>query len=382
MKIVHICLACFYVENMGYQENLLPRYHVNQGHKVTVLTSDYAFNTKGETVEKKDKEYTNQSGIKVKILERGKGFMSKYGIFEGIYEELSCIKPDIIFVHGGQFLSLKDIIRYVKNKRDVELFIDQHGDFYNTPVYTFKTRILQSLIYGYYMRKAVKYVKKYWGVTPWRCQYLKEIYGIPSRKIGLLVMGGDDDLIDFDNQENIRNGLRGELGISEEDFVVITGGKIDRAKNIHLLMEAMNKIDNSKIKLVVFGQPNKEMEDEFTSLAKCEKIISLSWIPSEEVYNYFLMADLAVFPGTHSVLWEQACACGLPGLFKDWEGMHHVLVNGNVRFLTSDSSDEIKSEIEDLVKNTDKMALMKENAQKCKEEFFYSKISKKAIAID
>jgi hypothetical protein len=40
MKIVHICLACFYVEGMGYQENLLPKYHVKQGHQVTVLTND------------------------------------------------------------------------------------------------------------------------------------------------------------------------------------------------------------------------------------------------------------------------------------------------------------------------------------------------------
>ena len=38
-------------------------------------------------------------------------------------------------------------------------------------------------------------------------------------------------------------------------------------------------------------------------------------------------------------LWEQACACGLPGLFKDWHGMHHVNVNGSAEFLKEDSAD-------------------------------------------
>lgn len=382
MKIVHICLGCFYVENMGYQENILPRYHIRQGHQVTVLTSDYAFNAKGENVKKTEKDYVNKDGIRVKVLQRANSFMAKFGIFEGLYNQLTNINPDVIFVHGGQFLSLNDVIKYAKYQGNVKVFIDQHADYYNSPVSTLKARVVHGLLYGHYMRKAVKYVEKYWGVTPWRCQYLKDVYRIPAEKIDLLIMGGDDDLIDFDNQEEIRCRLRNELGISNEDFVIITGGKIDRTKNIHLLMDAIRKINNDKIKLVIFGQPNGEMENVINSFSNCKNIISLGWLPAEKVYNYFLMADLAVFPGTHSVLWEQACACGLPGLFKDWEGMRHVLVNGNAILLTKDSCDEIKTEIENLVINTDKFSLMKDNAQKYKEEFFYSKISKRAIGID
>ena len=45
MKIVHICLACFYVDGMGYQENLLPKYHA-QKHDVTIITSDFAFDNR------------------------------------------------------------------------------------------------------------------------------------------------------------------------------------------------------------------------------------------------------------------------------------------------------------------------------------------------
>ena len=52
MKIVHVCLACFYVEGMGYQENILPKEHSEAGHSVTVITSDFAFNERGEKTKK------------------------------------------------------------------------------------------------------------------------------------------------------------------------------------------------------------------------------------------------------------------------------------------------------------------------------------------
>lgn len=28
MKILHICLASFYIDNYSYQENLLPKFHM------------------------------------------------------------------------------------------------------------------------------------------------------------------------------------------------------------------------------------------------------------------------------------------------------------------------------------------------------------------
>ena len=27
MKIVHLCLGCFYIDNYSYQENMLPKFH-------------------------------------------------------------------------------------------------------------------------------------------------------------------------------------------------------------------------------------------------------------------------------------------------------------------------------------------------------------------
>lgn len=378
MKILHICLANFYFEGLGYQENILPAYHQKDGHEVVIFTSDHIFDSKNYKCD--NNQYITDSGVLVKaIKKKNQGYFSRFRDYENLYHEIELIAPDIIFVHGGQFIALKDVIRYVKNKGNIKLYIDQHADYYNTPVNTLKSRIAATMLFGFSIRRAVKFTEKFWGVTPWRCQYLNEIYGVPKKKIGLLTMGGDDDKIDFENQSAIRQKLREELNLAEDDFVIISGGKIDEAKNIHLLMRAVDSCNFDKIKLVVFGNVNADMKAEIEKLLENTNIRYIGWLSSDEVYDYFLMADLAVFPGTHSVLWEQACSCGLPALFKDWEGMHHVNVDGNCDFLYNDSEQEIKEKIVDLYNSKQKYDIMKSKAQRCKKEFFYSEIAKKSI---
>ena len=130
MQITHICLAASYVEGFGYQENILPQFHAAMGYEVTILTSDYIFNSKYEKKDRDKKDYINEYGIHVVTLPRSTryGYYSRFGDFEGIPEMLSELCPDIIFVHGGQFVALKDVINYCKKHKDVKLFIDQHGD--------------------------------------------------------------------------------------------------------------------------------------------------------------------------------------------------------------------------------------------------------------
>ena len=114
-------------------------------------------------------------------------------------------------------------------------------------------------------------------------------------------MGGDDRYIHFDKLSEIRNDIRRSLNLADDDFVVITGGKIDKTKNIHLLIGAIRDIDFEQVKLIVFGQPNDEMQDEIESLSEDKHIRYIGWLDSTKVYDYFMASDLAVFPGTHSV---------------------------------------------------------------------------------
>lgn len=385
MKIVHICLAAVYIEGFGYQENILPKCHKAMGYEVTVLTSDSVFDKNYMQKIRKEKDYINQYGIHVITLKRSKryGYYSKFRDYANLYNELQKEKPSIIFVHGGQFVALKDVIDYCKCNPDVKLYIDQHGDYYNMRLDRWQDRFVQYWIYGFWMRRAIPYVNKFWGVTPWRCQYLNEVYRIPKEKIGLLVMGGDDSNIHFNEKKQIRSQIRKMLFLKESDFVLITGGKIDCNKNIHVLMQAVAELDKDNLKLIVFGQPDKKMLPLIDDFSKNVHIINIGWIDSNKVYDYFLASDLAIFPGTHSVLWEQACACGIPGIFKDWVGMRHVDVGGNAIFINGDDKNEIKNVVSKILDSPKMYKTMREVAEKKAIPYFsYKEISKRAIEIE
>ena len=112
------------------------------------------------------------------------------------------------------------------------------------------------------------------------------------------------------------------------------------------------------------------------------KIQYIGWAKGEQPYEYFASADLVVFPGRHSVYWEQVVAQGIPMLCKLWDGTTHVDIGGNVEFLTKDSTEEIQGKLEELLNNPNKYEQMKAAAnKKGKEEFSYARIARKSVGL-
>lgn len=381
MRIVHVIIAANYREGYGYQENILPAKHLELGLDTYIVSFDKK-NLNG-------KEYVNGDGVKVIMLPLNKNIFKNTVFFrlfikhtQGLYDILNRISPDILFIHNlGSFESL-EVCKYCKEHKSVKLFVDQHEDYYNSPITQWRKRIYKKVVLGYVAKKLEKYTTKFWGVTPWRVDYLQNVYGIKSEKTDVLVMGGDEKYIDWNNRDYIKKIIRERYDIPQDAFLIISGGKIDKTKNIHLLIDAVEKIKDRNVYLLVFGNLTKDMEEYCTPKFK-ENIVYAGWIDSKQVYPLFLGSDLAVFPGTHSVLWEQSLACGLPGIFKDWDGgFNHIDCGGNAILIKNITEEKIEQEICCLVDNESMYQAMKNVAEnKARETFLYINIAKKAINI-
>ncbi|WP_281697782.1 glycosyltransferase family 4 protein [Acidaminococcus massiliensis] len=384
MKIVHLCLASFYPDGYSYQENLLPKFHKELGLDVEVIASTQSFDKDGRVCYlKKTGSYLNEFGIKVTRLPyifEGK-FWHKIRKYKDVFKTLQSSAPDIIFIHGIQFADVPQVIKYKKKNPHVIMYADNHADFTNSATNWLSKEILHKIIWRHYAQLLVPYVNKFYGVLPVRVDFLKNVYRIPSEKCDLLVMGADDDLVMQAKQSNIRRDIRKKYGISENHILIVTGGKIDQWKTqTLLLMKAVHEINSKRIKLIIFGSVVPELKKEFNKLVDNNKIYYLGWVPSNETYNYFEASDLGIFPGRHSVLWEQAVGQGLPLIVKDWEGTHHVDLGGNVIFLKNDSIDEIKHDIEFILNNKDAYQAMKKVAKaKGMLYFSYKEIAKRSI---
>lgn len=385
MKILHICLCGPYNDDWNYQENALSKYHKKLGHEVTILATPF-INDKKSTgyIFFGTDNYKDSNDIRIirlpLLLSKNSKISKRFRLYSGLFKTLMSEKPDIIFIHGLQFLDIRQIVKYKKNRPDIRIFVDGHEDYRNSARNWLSKNILHGIIWKYCAHLIEPYTEKFWGVLPARVDFLINMYNIPKEKVDLLVMGAEDEKVNFFGSERWMEHVLDINHINKDDFLIITGGKIDSNKPQTLsLMKAVNDLEHNKIKLLVFGSISNELEEEFNSLIS-DKIKYIGWLSADEIYQYFNAADLIVFPGLHSVLWEQAVGQGKPCVFKYIEGFTHIDLGGNCKFLYRDSIEEIKQVIGLIVNNKEQYKKMKNIAEeKGIKEFSYRKIALKSI---
>lgn len=378
MKVLSISVNYPHTDGFSYQENLLPKYQKKCGNEVVILASQYAYDTKGKIVKTSETGYVNGDGILVMRLAIKQGdYNNRFKKFKGFYKAIKDIAPDIIFCHLFQFRDILDVMRYKKENPHVKLYVDNHADQYNSASSWLSKNVLHKIIWKYHAKQLEPYVEKFFGVTPARVDFLKDIYKIDPSKIELLPLGADDEAVEKAQKfENLQK-KRQQYGLTKDDFVIVTGGKIDHNKpQTLLLMQAVNAIEKENIKLIVFGSVADEYKEQFENLLS-EKVKHVGWRKSEEIYEEFAIADLVVFPGLHSVLWEQAVGMGKPCVFRDIKGFHHIDLKGNCLFFEEDS---VSSYLETLLFAIDSIDQMKAVAEtKGKKVFSYFEIAKKSL---
>ncbi len=247
MKIVHLCLASFFPDNYSYQENLLPKFHKELGYDVEVIASTQSFDEHGKVCYLSNVgTYRNEYDIKVTRLpyKTDNKIWKKLKRYQGCYEAIRRAKPDILFIHGGQFLDIDQVVRYAKENPKVVIYVDNHADFSNSATNWISKNVLHKIIWRMCENKIEPYTKKFYGVLPVRVEFLKEMYNLPENKCELLVMGADDEKVESAARQEVRKKIRMKYGIADDDFLVMTGGKIDKWKTqTLLLMNAVQNID-------------------------------------------------------------------------------------------------------------------------------------------
>ena len=222
MKIVHISPASPYNEGWGYHENLLPKYHKKMGNEVTLIITD-KMHKDGKIVHTSETDRIIDDGVRL-IRRKQKKYLFKIisVAFSRIkvYDILKKIKPDFIFYHGLGSTTFFDVIKYKKKiNPKVRIVQDNHMD-YNIGIKATGIKRKMAIAYLSMLNKITqKHVERVFGVTPWRTQYAQEIYKISPLKTDVLIMGADDEKINFKHRDEIRAKIRSEYEISDDCFL-------------------------------------------------------------------------------------------------------------------------------------------------------------------
>ena len=144
---------------------------------------------------------------------------------------------------------------------------------------------------------------------------------------------------------------RKEIGFSDEEFVMVYSGRINKDKGVSELIDAMLQLKNyPKIKLMILGSSffnDADINDAFVfhlrskSEEIIDKIVFTGFIPYNQVPDYLHLANIAVLPS----MWDEpfgltiveALAMGLPlittrsgGIPEICEGVATIVERDNI----------------------------------------------------
>lgn len=316
MKILMICE--FYDDVLEYQENLLAKYYALNGHEVTIITStirsiqDY-YHDRDPGRGSRQEERTDHARVirlpfRYNILHRIK-------IFESIANIIEEEAPDLLYFHDI-IPNILEGVRYVKRHPDCAMIMDYHADISNSGANWASRYILHGVIRKWILDRARPHLKKIFPIVPAGFDFLRTYYDVTDAEMELLPLGTDQDYARAVLASDARQRIRARLGIEESDLAIFTGGKLTPLKRTEDLLMAVNGLDDTSIHIIVAGAGDPTLSDYLAVIerhsANRPNIHMAGWQDRSGVYDLMAAADLAIFPASQSVMWQQSLGMGLP----------------------------------------------------------------------
>lgn len=364
MKIVHLCLSNFYIDNYNYQENLLPLMNLYDGHDVSIIASTETFidNLKIGYVE--PKEYLNKDGISVKRIPYSKipfhFIKRKIRSYPGVYQLLEIKTPDVILFHGMSAWELRTVIKYKINHPKVRLYVDNHATLENSAKDLFSRYVLHRLFYRLAIKNLYKHIDKILFVSLEAGDFLSTMYDIPDNKMEFYPLGGM--VVEDGYREKIRKNVRDELGVSSNDILIIHSGKLDRLKRTQDILLALRGTPSENITMVIIGSIPDNMKSVLEPLIEADKRVKyLGWKTSEELRRFLYAGDVYVQPGSQSATMQNAICCGCAIMLYPHKS-HEPYLKGNGYYV--ESIDDMRQVFRELTSRPDMLKTMSANSLK------------------
>lgn len=340
IRIVHI--SPVFHDNWSYQENLLSSIQsMEQDFEVTVISSKKSIVNYKAPLNSDYDYYLDK--VRIFRLDFIFNFFNRFYIYKGLKTKLNQINPDIIMIHGLQMLPVFQILSYKRRNVKCRIYADLHADYRISGTNILSRVILHRIIWKSIIKYSSKYIDEIYYTRPSVRDFSIDFYSINPEKFKPLYLGTEYDLPCEISRSSLSKKFREELNIRENDFLIITGGKISADSQIHVIIEAINKQKNkSDIHFVLFGTIEENyLNILMNTIDRKLNFHFIGWKNSAQVYEAFIASDLSIFLGRHSVLWEQAVGLGVPILIRYQPDREYLNCNENVHFIFSDNIEEL-----------------------------------------
>ena len=140
-----------------------------------------------------------------------------------------------------------------------------------------------------------------------------------------------------------RNDIRAELGLSSEDFIVLSVGELNENKNQKTIIRAMQRLQDPRIHYVLCGKGDQleALQQQAAEAGLTDRVHFLGY--RKDVVDICSQADVFVMPSHREglpVASLEAMYCGLPVIASNIRGLTDVVEDGKSGYLCAPDDDK------------------------------------------
>lgn len=363
MKIAHLCLSCFYYDGFSYQENLLPRQNVVDGHETIIIASTESIDKQGKITFLGKNKYQGSDGCLVYRVPYSKSLppmiRPKVRSYEGVYEILKDFKPDVVYFHGISAYELLVLKKYKRLNPDAKIIVDVHSDANNSGTNWISKYFLHKFFYRSIFQMTLPVIDKIFCISMECMDFAIEQYGAPKEKTEFYPLGGE--CLEDDEYNVRRKNMREKLNINDEKILILQTGKINKKKKAVEALSQFIQVKNDKFRYVIAGSLEEDVKDDIMDIIKTdERIKYVGWVDSNEMKDYLCASDIYMQPGSQSATMQQSL-CLRNSVIIDNVKSHIPFIKNNGWLINNDKDIgdifNILANERDLLNLTNKMSM-------------------------
>lgn len=162
-----------------------------------------------------------------------------------------------------------------------------------------------------------------------------------------------------------RKELRKRYGVREDEFILLSLGRLAKEKNIEEVIRFLKNLDRKVRLMIVGGGPYQDVLEKYVrDEGLTQRVIFSGMVRPDEVSSHYHMADVFVSGSTsetQGLTYVEALACGLPAICRKDGAIDEVILN-DFNGWQYETEQEFIDAVTGLVQDPKKLQRMSEGA--------------------
>ncbi len=295
-----------------------------------------------------------------------------------LLSKINKLNLDIIHTHSPFLMGW--LGKVIAQKNNISLVFTYHTLYEKYAHYApFASGIIKKI--------TIKHSKKYCSscnliITP--SDYVQKQLKKKDIKTPMITIPTGVEINKYQLDKNLK--IRDKYGIDNGEKILLFVGRLGEEKNINFLLRTfikiVNNIPNVKLMLVGDGPRRKKLEKLAQNYNIKDRVIFTGWQYPEKVHNFYMTADLFVFPSlteTQGLVTLEAMAAGLPVVAVNEAGTKVMVDNGLTGILVKPEEHSFARAVIELLTDKKRYKLYAKNALKKGEKYSMSRMADKLI---